>query len=82
MARPLFIFEMANNHMGDTAHGIAIIRAMREACAGFTDRFDFAFKLQYRDLDTFIHPCFKGRDDVKYVIGSIGTAPAMAMAAE
>jgi sialic acid synthase SpsE/quercetin dioxygenase-like cupin family protein len=67
MARPLFIFEMANNHMGDTAHGIAIIRAMREACAGFTDRFDFAFKLQYRDLDTFIHPSFKGRDDVKYV---------------
>lgn len=67
MDRPLFIFEMANNHMGDTAHGIAIVRAMREACAEFADRFDFAFKLQYRDLDTFIHPSFKGRDDVKYV---------------
>lgn len=66
MNRPLFIFEMANNHMGDTAHGVAIIRAIREACAGFED-FDFAFKLQYRDLDTFIHPSFKGRDDVKYV---------------
>lgn len=66
MNRPLFIFEMANNHMGDTAHGVAIIRAIREACEGFDD-FDFAFKLQYRDLDTFIHPSFKGRDDVKYV---------------
>ena len=66
MTRPLFIFEMANNHMGDTAHGIAIIHAIREACTGF-DEFDFAFKLQYRDLDTFIHPSFKGRDDVKYV---------------
>ena len=38
---------------------------MREACQGFP--FDFAFKLQYRDLDTFVHPSFKGRDDVKYV---------------
>lgn len=66
MSRPLFIFEMANNHMGDPAHGAAIIRAMREACAGF-DEFDFAFKLQYRDLDSFIHPSFKGREDVKYV---------------
>lgn len=65
MSKPLFIFEMANNHMGDTAHGIAIIRAIREACEGFD--FDFAFKLQYRDLDTFIHPSFKERDDVKYV---------------
>ena len=65
MTRPLFIFEMANNHMGDTAHGVAIIRAIREACEGFD--FDFAFKLQYRDLDTFIHFSYKGRDDIKYV---------------
>lgn len=65
MCRPLFIFEMANNHMGDTAHGVAIIRAMREACDGFD--FDFAFKLQYRDLDTFIHPSYQGREDIKYV---------------
>jgi len=65
MTRPLFIFEMANNHMGDTAHGIAIIRAIREACQGFP--FEFAFKLQYRDMDTFIHPSFEGRDDIKYV---------------
>ena len=65
MTRPLFIFEMANNHMGDTAHGVAIIRAMREACEDFD--FDFAFKLQYRDLDTFIHSSYKGRDDIKYV---------------
>ena len=44
MTRPLFIFDMSNNHMGDTAHGVAIIRAIREACEGFD--FDFAFKLQ------------------------------------
>lgn len=66
MTRPLFIFEMANNHMGDTAHGVAIIHAIHAVCKDF-DEFDFAFKLQYRDLDTFIHPSCKGREDLKYV---------------
>jgi sialic acid synthase SpsE/quercetin dioxygenase-like cupin family protein len=65
MTKPLFIFEMANNHMGDTAHGVAIIEAIGRVCRDFD--FDFAFKLQYRDLDTFIHASFKGRNDVKYV---------------
>lgn len=63
--RPLFVLEMANNHMGDTAHGIALIRAFAEVCQAFP--FRFAFKLQYRDLDTFIHPAMRGRDDLKYI---------------
>lgn len=62
---PLFVLEMANNHMGDVAHGIAVIRAFRQVCQDFP--FRFAFKLQYRDLDTFIHPAAQGRDDIKYV---------------
>lgn len=65
--KPLMVYEMANNHMGDLPHGIATIRAIREACRGFEDEFDFAFKLQYRDLDTFIHASARGRDDIKYV---------------
>ncbi len=67
MGKPLIIFEMANNHMGDVAHGSAVIRAFAEVARPFQDVFRFAFKLQYRDLDSFIHPAFKGRDDVKYV---------------
>lgn len=63
--RPLFILEMANNHMGDVAHGIKLIRAFAEVCRPFP--FNFAFKLQYRDLDTFIHPAMRGRNDVKYI---------------
>jgi N-acetylneuraminate synthase len=61
----LFIFEMANNHMGSVEHGLAIIRAMHAAA----EKFDFRFgvKLQYRDLDTFIHPEYQTREDVKYV---------------
>lgn len=62
---PLFVLEMANNHMGDVTHGLAVIRAFGEVCREFP--FKFAFKLQYRDLDTFIHPAAKGRDDIKYV---------------
>ncbi len=65
--KPLFVFEMANNHMGDLSHGLATIRAMRAACDGFEGDFDFAFKLQYRDLDTFIHRSMRGRTDVKYI---------------
>ncbi len=61
----LFMLEMANNHMGDVAHGIRIIREMREACAGFP--FRFAIKLQYRHLPDFIHPDYRTRTDLKFV---------------
>ena len=61
----LFILEMANNHMGDVAHGRRIIRELREACAGFD--FRFAIKLQYRHLPDFIHPDFSARTDLKFV---------------
>ncbi len=61
----LFILELANNHMGDVEHGIRIIKELKDVTKDFP--FNFAIKLQYRDLDTFIHPDFKGRDDIKYV---------------
>ena len=31
--RPLFVFEMANNHMGNVEHGLRIVRAMPNAPA-------------------------------------------------
>lgn len=62
---PLFILEMANNHMGDIDHGISLIRSFGKICRKYP--FRFAFKLQYRDLDTFIHPEAKNRNDIKYV---------------
>lgn len=61
----LFILEMANNHMGNLEHGIQVIRAFGEVCRKYP--FAVAFKLQYRDLDTFIHPSMQGRDDIKYI---------------
>jgi sialic acid synthase SpsE/quercetin dioxygenase-like cupin family protein len=65
--KPLFVFEMANNHMGRVEHGLRIIREVYEASFPFRSRFRLAFKLQYRDLDTFIHPAYQGRSDIKYV---------------
>lgn len=65
--RPLFIFEMANNHQGSVEHGLRIIDAMRAAAEPFFDRYRFALKFQYRDLDTFIHPDARGRADIKNV---------------
>lgn len=63
--KPLFIFEMANNHQGSVEHGLRIIREIYEVCKEFD--FNYGFKLQYRDLDTFIHPDYKDAMDVKYV---------------
>lgn len=62
----LFVLEMANNHMGNISHGLEVIRAFGAVCNKFPE-FRFAFKLQYRDLDTFIHPSMQGRDDIKYI---------------
>ena len=61
----LFVFEMANNHQGSVAHGREIISRLKDVAAGFP--FRFAVKLQYRNLDTFIHPAYRERQDIKYV---------------
>ena len=62
---PLFILEMANNHMGDVDHGIRIVREFKEVTKDFQE-FSFSIKLQHRD-DTFFHPDFINRNDYKYI---------------
>ncbi|NLG04687.1 MAG: sialic acid synthase, partial [Clostridia bacterium] len=61
----LFIFEMANSHQGSVEHGIDIIKAMGKIARKYNIK--AAVKLQYRDLDTFIHPDYKERQDVKHI---------------
>ena len=58
---PLFIYEMANNHMGDLEHGKKIIESLRKISDDFPE-FNFAVKLQYRD-DSFFHPDHINRKD-------------------
>lgn len=61
----LFVFEMANNHQGSSDHGFAIIRAMGDIAKRNNIR--AAIKLQFRDLDTFIHPAFRDSTDIKHI---------------
>ena len=60
MDRIQIIYEMANNHMGDIDHGLKIIEEFSVLSKSFD--MDFSFKFQFRDLDTFIHPNYKGAD--------------------
>ncbi len=61
----LFILDLANNHQGDLKHGINIIRTLGEIVNELQVK--AALKFQFRQLDTFIHPDFKERDDVPHI---------------
>lgn len=63
--RDLFIFEMANSHQGSIEHGIDIIKAMSRIARKYNIK--AAVKLQYRNLDTFIHPDYINRTDVNHI---------------
>jgi N-acetylneuraminate synthase len=61
----LHIFEMANNHQGSVEHGLKIIDAAAQIARRHGVR--AAVKFQLRDLDSFIHPDYRGRPDVKHI---------------
>jgi N-acetylneuraminate synthase len=61
----LTIFEMANNHQGSVEHGLAIID--RVARLTRSHKLKAAVKLQFRELESFIHPDWKGRQDVAHL---------------
>lgn len=67
----LFIFEMANNHQGDVAHGIKIIEAMGEVAR--KHNVNAAVKLQYRQLDSFIHPKYRNDKEAKHISRFLST---------
>ena len=61
----LFVFEMANNHQGIKEHGLKIINAMADIAERQGVR--AAMKLQFRDLDTFIHPDWRESTENKHI---------------
>jgi len=67
----LVVFELANNHQGDVAHGKRIIAEMGKLAAAHGIR--AAVKFQFRDLDTFVHPAHKEKSDNKHVPRFLGT---------
>jgi sialic acid synthase SpsE len=61
----LFVLEVANNHWGKLDRGLKIIRD-HAAIVRFNN-VKAAIKLQFRDVDEFIHPEFKGSTDNRYI---------------
>ena len=61
----LFVYDMANNHQGSVEHGLEIIDQIGEV----TRNHDVcgALKFQFRHIDTFIHPDFKNKKDIKQI---------------
>jgi sialic acid synthase SpsE len=54
----LFVLEAANNHCGDLERGLKLIRD--HAVVARQNNVRAAVKLQFRKMDTFVHPDYKG----------------------
>ena len=67
----LFVLELANNHWGQRERGIKIIENFAKIVRFNNVR--AAIKLQFRDVDTFIHKNFKDRQDIRYIKKTIDT---------
>lgn len=67
----LFVLELASNHWGKLERGLKII-----ADYGKIVRFNgvrAAMKLQFRDVDNFIHKDFRNRTDIRYIKKTLDT---------
>lgn len=61
----LFVLELANNHWGKLDRGIKIIRD--HGMVARVNGVKAAIKLQFRDVDEFIHPEFRGNTEQRYI---------------
>lgn len=67
----LFVLELANNHWGKYERGLKIVQDF-----GRVVRFNqvkAAMKLQFRDVDRFIHKDYRDRTDVRYIKKTLDT---------
>ncbi len=67
----LFVLEMANNHWGDLERGLKIVQDFSKVVRYNNVR--AAIKVQFRDLDSFIHPDYREREDVRYIKKTLDT---------
>lgn len=61
----LFVLEMTNNHQGNLSRGLQIVREHSKVVRFNNIR--AAIKLQFRDVESFVHKDFASRVDIKYV---------------
>ena len=57
----LFVLELANNHLGSVERGLKIIQEFSQVARFNNVR--ASIKLQFRDVEHFIHKDFRGRAD-------------------
>jgi sialic acid synthase SpsE len=67
----LFVLELANNHWGDVNRGLRIVKEFGSVVRYNNVR--AAIKLQFRDIDSFIHKDFLQREDIRYIKKTLDT---------
>ena len=67
----LFVLEMANNHWGSLQRGLKIIDAFSKIVRFNNVR--ATIKLQFRDVENFVHKDFRGRTDIRYIKKTLDT---------
>src|SRR5579872_3974473 len=67
----LFVLELANNHWGKVERGLRIINDFARIVRFNNMR--AAIKLQFRDVDHFIHQDYRRRTDVRYIKKTLDT---------
>ena len=67
----LFVLELANNHWGKLDRGMKIVSDFARVVRFNNIR--AAIKLQFRDVDRFIHKDFRDRSDIRYIKKTIDT---------
>lgn len=67
----LFVLEMANNHWGKLDRGLKIVSEFSKIVRFNNVR--AAIKVQFRDVDRFIHPDFRNRTDIRYIKKTLDT---------
>jgi sialic acid synthase SpsE len=67
----LFVLELANNHWGSLERGLKIIGDFGQVVRFNNVR--ASIKLQFRDVDSFVHKDHRQREDVRYIKKTIAT---------
>ena len=67
----LFVLELANNHWGDVNRGLRIVKEFSTVVRYNDVR--AAIKLQFRDVDNFVHKDFRDRSDIRYIKKTLDT---------
>jgi N-acetylneuraminate synthase len=67
----LFVLEVANNHWGSVERGLKIITDFSRIVRFNNVR--ASIKLQFRDVDNFIHKDFRDRVDIRYIKKTLDT---------